>query len=151
MVPDPVARDCSGGVHGRRMAIKSFGFVAFLSALIFAAILPVRATWETEVDGTSFNSTNAFTSKWSYNYPWGTNHNGSAVMNATNVIISNGVVIITSSLTNHYEGVSAASPYLTIRYNSGTFYLNQHVTVNSQYPLWDISGQFKVPTVTGTW
>ncbi len=109
------------------------------------------ATWETVVDSTSFASVQAFTNNWSYNYPWGTDHNGSARMNATNVMVSGGVVTLTSSLTNYYEGTSSASPYLTIRYNSGTFYLNTQITVNQQFPIWDISGQFKAPTQTGCW
>ncbi len=112
----------------------------------------VRGTsWQTVVDGTSFNSVSAFTGSWSYNYPWGTDHNGSARMNATNVTVSGGVVTLTSSLTNSYEGTSSASPYLTIRYNSGTFYLNTQITISQNYPIWDISGQFKVPTQTGCW
>jgi galactan endo-beta-1,3-galactanase len=109
------------------------------------------ATWETVVDGASFNNISAFLSSWSYNYPWGTDHNGSARMNATNVVIANGMVTLISSLTNSYEGTSSASPHLTIRYNSGTFYLKQQIRINSQYPVWDISGQFKAPTQTGCW
>ena len=111
----------------------------------------VHATWQTLVDGTSFNGANAFTNQWSYNYPWGTDHNGSARMNATNVTVSGGVVTLTSSLTNTYEGTSSKSPNLTIRYNSGTFYLKQQITIDAQHPVWDISGQLKVPTQTGTW
>lgn len=110
-----------------------------------------RAIWVNVVDGTSFNNTSTFTSRWRYNYPWGTNHNGSAVMNQTNISVANGMVTITSSLANHYEGASTANPYLTIRYNSGTFYLPQTVTISPANPLWDISGEFKVPTVTGAW
>jgi hypothetical protein len=110
-----------------------------------------NAKWETLVDGGSFNSSSLFQSKWNYNYPWGTDHNGSARMNATNVTVSGGVVTLASSPTNINEGSSSASPYLTIRYNSGTFYLKQQIIVNSQYPIWDISGQFKVPTQTGCW
>jgi galactan endo-beta-1,3-galactanase len=120
-------------------------------ALVLVAAQSACATWVNEANGSSFDSPSAFAVKWSYDYPWGTNHNGSAVMNATNITIANGVVTLTSSLTNHYEGASTDSPYLTIRYNSGTFYLNEYVTVSSEYPMWDISGQFKAPTVTGTW
>ena len=72
-------------------------------------------------------------------------------MNATNVTVSGGMVTLTSSLTNTYEGTSSESPHLIIRYNSGTFYLNHQITISAQYPVWDISGQFKVPTQTGTW
>jgi|GEM_PF-619171 len=109
------------------------------------------AIWETLVDGSSFNSISAFQNAWNYNYPWGTDHNGTARMNQTNVTVSGGVLTLTSSLTNSYEGTSSKPPYSTIRYNSGTFYLKQQITISSNYPLWDISGQFKVPTQTGTW
>lgn len=72
-------------------------------------------------------------------------------MNQTNVVISGGVVTLTSSLTNHYEGVSKPPFYVPIRYNSGTFYLAQPITISSNFPIWDVSGSFKVPTQTGTW
>lgn len=72
-------------------------------------------------------------------------------MNPTNVTVSGGMVTLTSSLTNTYEGTSSSSPYLTIRYNSGTFYLKTQITIGNEYPVWDISGQFKVPTQTGAW
>lgn len=125
-----------------RLVLATTGF---LTAQVSAA------TWDTIVGGPSFNNSNAFQAYWNYDYPWGTDHNGSARMNATNVIVTNGVVTLISSLTNVYEGTSSKSPYLTIRYNSGTFYLKQQITISSQYPVWDISGQFKVPTQTGCW
>lgn len=131
-----------GGSHGCDAT-----FVAGLSVPPSSS----NPVWETLVDGTSFDSVSAFTNKWGYNYPWGTDHNGSARMNPTNVSVAGGVVTITSSLTNSYEGTSSASPHLTIRYNSGTLYLKQQITVSQQFPIWDISGQFKVPTQTGTW
>jgi hypothetical protein len=135
-----------------KAAIGSRGhyFLTFLGFLL-APMIGAGAVWQTVVDGSSFNSVGAFQARWSYNYPWGTDHNGSARMNATNVTISGGMVTMTSSLTNSYEGTSSASPNLTIRYNSGTFYLQQQITISPQFPIWDISGQFKVPTQTGTW
>jgi len=129
----------------------SHGYDATFVAGLSVPLSPQRAGWETLVDGASFNSVSAFTNKWSYNYPWGTDHNGSARMDQTNVTVSSGVVTLTSSLTNTYEGKSTANPYLTIRYNSGTFYLKQQITISPQYPVWDISGQFKAPTQKGTW
>jgi hypothetical protein len=131
----------------RRQAV----WITAAFAGLFLLATSQAATWDTIVSGSSFNSVSAFTSAWSYDYPWGTDHNGSARMNATNVVISNGMVTLISSLTNAYEGTSSSSPYLTIRYNSGTFYLKQQITVSSQYPVWDISGQFKVPAQTGCW
>jgi hypothetical protein len=130
--------------------------VSFVILILFLFLsLPsttcIGATWQTIVDGSSLNGVAAFETNWSYDYPWGTDHNGSAKMNATNVTVSDGIVTLTSSLTNGYEGVSRVSPHLTIRYNSGTFYLKQQIVISHQFPVWDISGEFKVPTQTGTW
>jgi hypothetical protein len=130
---------------------SSHNYDATFIAGLSVPVSPAHAVWETLVDGTSFNSVTSFTNKWAHNYPWGTDHNGSARMNQTNVTVSDGVVTLTSSPTNGHEGASRASPHLTIRYNSGTFYLKQPITVSQQFPTWDISGQFKVPTQTGTW
>jgi hypothetical protein len=121
------------------------------AALISTFFSTAWAAWETIVDGSSFTSKVTFANYWSYNYPWGSDHNGSARMNATNVSVAGGIVTLSSHLTNGYEGYSSLPPYLEIRYNSGTFYLNQAITVSTQYPIWDISGQFMVPTQTGTW
>jgi len=138
-------------INGRRTAWRAI-IVWYLPAfLVLTLAVPAQAIWETLVSGASFNSTAAFQTSWSYNYPWGTDHNGSARMNQTNVTVSAGMVTLTSTLTNYYEGQSSSSPYLTIRYNSGTFYLKQQITISRQYPVWDISGQFKVPTQTGCW
>jgi len=130
---------------------SSHGYDATFVAGLSVPTSSPHVGWETLVDDASFGGVNAFTNKWSYNYPWGTDHNGSARMNQTNVTVSGGIVKLTSSLTNSYEGTSSKNPYLTIRYNSGTFYLKQQITINRQYPVWDISGQFKVPTQIGTW
>lgn len=121
------------------------------AGLVFVPLSTVHAAWETLVDGSSFNNVSAFTNKWSYDYPWGADHNGSARMNETNVVVSGGMVTLTSTLTNRYEGRSGKNPHLTIRYDSGTFYLKQPIVISRQYPVWDISGQFKVPTQKGTW
>jgi tetratricopeptide (TPR) repeat protein len=37
-------------------------------------------TWETVLDGATFNSYSAFEAAWNYLYPWGSDHNGSARM-----------------------------------------------------------------------
>jgi hypothetical protein len=126
--------------------------VVFLDAfLLFLPLFPAHAAWETLVDGTSFQNIGAFDNEWSYNYPWGSDHNGTARMNQTNVTVSSGVVTLSSSPASHDEGHSHASPHLNIRYNSGTFYLKQQIVICPQYPVWDFSGKFKVPTEIGTW
>ncbi|MDR3377805.1 MAG: hypothetical protein P4M10_03910, partial [Verrucomicrobiae bacterium] len=107
--------------------------------------------WETLVDGASFTNAQAFINQWYYNYPWGTIHNGSALMNPTNVTVTNGVVTLTSSLTNAYEGTSMSPWNIPIAYNSGTFFLQQEMVISRQSPVWDISADFIVPSVYGTW
>jgi len=134
-----------------RSSLRTLTVGLLAGAVVFGLCSSVSAFWETIVDGSSFASTNAFTNKWAFNYPWGTDHNGSARMNASNVTISAGVVTVRSTLTNTYEGASSKDPFLTIRYNSGTFYLKQKITINSQFPVWDISVQARVPSATGTW
>ena len=137
--------------------------VAVIAAVLFGLGVPVStsagvmvnakngAVWETLVDGSSFGGVGAFTNQWNYNYPWGTDHNGSARMNPTNVTVSGDMVTLTSMLASVNEGNSDKDPYCAIRYNSGTFYLKQQITISPQFPVWDISGQFKVPTQKGTW
>jgi hypothetical protein len=126
---------------------------ALLSAAWFVWADPSKAqsTWETLVDGSSFDSQANFNNFWNYNYPWGTDHNGTARMNATNVTFASGIVTFTSHPSNHFEGFSSSTPHLQIRYNAATIYLKQTIVICSQYPVWDISGQFMVPTNLGTW
>jgi hypothetical protein len=99
-----------------RYSLKAVIILLLEAGLVSVPLSTAHAVWETLVDGTSFNSVSAFQNKWSYNYPWGMDHNGSARMNQTNVAVSGGVVNLTSSLTNSYEGNSSKNPYLTIRY-----------------------------------
>ncbi|HEY1662627.1 MAG TPA: RICIN domain-containing protein [Verrucomicrobiae bacterium] len=122
-----------------------------LMATVWIGSLPLTALagWNDVVDESSFQNTNVFQSKWSYNYPYGQVHNGASRMNQTNVTVSGGVVTLTSSLATGYEGTNEEGDL--IHYNSGTFYLAQPITISKTYPIWDISGQFKLPTVAGTW
>jgi len=138
-------------INRRRIAGRASLVLAWSAILLLAGAVPAPAKWQTIVSGKSFKSTAAFQASWNYNYPWGADHNGSARMNQTNVTVAGGVVTLTSTLTNFYEGRSRSSPHRTIRYNSGTFYLKQPITISPQYPVWDISGRFKVPTQKGCW
>jgi hypothetical protein len=125
---------------------------------VFCILLPARvhATWTAVVSGTEFTNTTTFLNYYSYNYTWGQDQNGSARMESSNVVVSNGTVTLHSYETNSQEPApnppdSADSPYLPIRYYSGTFHLNHQITVATTSPMWDISIQAKVPTATGTW
>jgi hypothetical protein len=112
------------------------------AALGLSMGLRAQAAWETLVDGSSFNSSAVFTAEWNYNYPWGNTHNGSARMYSTNITFSGGVATMKSV---------PVSGQGSIHYYSATFYLKEQITINAQFPVWDISGQFEVPSSVGTW
>lgn len=114
------------------------------------ALSAAAQSWVIYLSGTNFSSTSSFQAQWNYLYPWGSDHNGSARMFATNVNVAGGVVTLTSYPTSG-EGASSVYPYLTIDYNSGTIYAKQPVTVNAEFPFWEVSGYFQCSSTTGTW
>jgi len=95
----------------------------------------------TLVPTSSFSS---FSTYWNYNYPWGTDHNGSARMRSSQVTTSGGVLTCTSV-------PGTASDKASIHYYSGTVYAKQQVTVSDAWPLWRVSGEFQCRSVKGTW
>lgn len=101
----------------------------------------LKYSLQTVVPTSSFSS---FSTYWNYNYPWGTDHNGSARMRSQNVSVSSGVLTCTA-----YPGT--VSDKTSIHYFSGTVYCKQQVTVSDAWPLWRVSGQFECPSVVGTW
>ncbi|MFW0714688.1 glycoside hydrolase [Pedobacter sp. N23S346] len=114
--------------------------------------------WETLIDGESFASYGNFEAKWNYNYPWGTDHNGSARMvgsstNHNQISLSGGAMTITATRLSSSPGNSTANGFtnVAIWYNSGACYAKQQVLINDQFPSYTISGDFAVPTNRGTW
>jgi len=95
----------------------------------------------TLVPTSSFSS---FSTYWNYNYPWGTDHNGSARMRSQNATVSGGALTCTAQ-------PGTASDKASIHYYSGTVYCKQQVTVSNSWPLWRVSGQFQCPSARGTW
>ena len=114
--------------------------------------------WETLIDGESFANYGNFEAKWNYNYPWGTDHNGSARMvgsstNHNQISLSGGEMTITATRLSSSPGNSTANGFtnVAIWYNSGACYAKQQVLINDQFPSYTISGDFAVPTNRGTW
>jgi hypothetical protein len=67
-------------------------------------------------------------------------------------IYLNGDGSLTLKATYHPDSTpSTSSPYLAIHYHSGTIYSKHQVLIDSVYPYWEISGDFKAPTTLGTW
>ncbi len=90
------------------------------------------------------NSFSSFSTYWNYNYPWGTDHNGSARMRSQNSTVSGGVLTCSA-----VKGTVADKA--SIHYFSGTVYAKKQVTVSNSWPLWRVSGEFQCPSAKGTW
>ena len=103
------------------------------------------ASWS--VPSNSFDSDSTFNSYWNYNYPWGTDHNGGARMDSSQVSVANGQLNLTATYVTNQPPTGGGTP---INYLSGTVYAQQQLTVapNGGY---GISGQFLAPTAFGTW
>ena len=114
---------------------------------------PGLKSWETVIGTGTFADLTIFESYWNYYYPWGRDHNGSARMYGypDHVYPSNGVLTLTAQKISWDEGTSTASPYLAIHYHSGAIHAKEQILVNDEYPNYEVKGEFKVPTATGTW
>nr|WP_277872837.1 DUF2264 domain-containing protein [Robertkochia solimangrovi] len=110
-----------------------------------------KMKWDTLIPVTSFDKKGIFRNYWNTLYPWGSDHNGTARMDKSNVILEKGVVELHAELLDKSEGKSKSSPYLPIRYRSGAIHAQQTITVSAQNPVYEISGEFKVPYLSGTW
>jgi hypothetical protein len=110
-------------------------------------------SWTTLIGTQTFDNRSVFESAWNYYYPWGRDHNGSARMYGypDHVYPSGGILTLTANRITWDEGQSSASPYPTIHYHSGAIHAKQHILVNDRYPHYEIKGEFKAPTGTGTW
>jgi len=118
---------------------------AVLLSLASTALATARNPWK--IPSTSFNSKSDFNTYWSYNYPWGTDHNGGARMNSSQVKVGNGQLMLTSHLVADQPPTGYGIP---IHYLSGTVYARQVFTVTKRGG-YDFSGQFLAPTARGTW
>ncbi|MBD1432193.1 hypothetical protein H8B06_05090 [Sphingobacterium sp. DN00404] len=104
------------------------------------------------LDSMTFDSPESFDAHWNMYYPWGIEHNGSARMYDSQVeLLEEGVLRIKADVIDWWEGTSGHDPWLTIRYHAGAIHYKQHITVTDEFPEWEISGDFQVPTVIGTW
>ncbi len=112
--------------------------------------------WETVIDGRSFDNYAVFEQYWEYNYPWGTDHNGSARMYADNqdheqLSLEGGMLHIKAIPVVKDEGKSSSPPHAKIRYRSAAIHAKHQINVTREYPVYKISGEFRAPTTPGTW
>lgn len=130
---------------------------AFLVMLIPGNTCKPTVRWETVLDKSSFSEYSSFEANWNYLYPWGEDHNGSARMiagpdNHTSVkLIGDNTLQITAIPLQNDVGKSVHPPYQKIRYQSGAIHARHKIVVNEQYPVYDVSGEFKAPIAKGSW
>jgi hypothetical protein len=116
----------------------------------------VTADWDTIIDSNSFNNYVEFESIWSYLYPWGSDHNGTARMYGSSsdhnhIYLSNGVLTLVADKISWNEGNSSADPYLPIHYHSGAVHAKHKVVINNYYPNYEIKARIQAPSNRGTW
>lgn len=105
------------------------------------------ATGKTVIPKDSFNS---FDTHWSYNYPWGTDHNGGARMNKQKVSTANDVLTLTASPATGEPPATNGGQQYPVHYLSGTVFAKQQFTVKPGGG-YDFEADFKAPVAKGTW
>jgi len=139
-----------------RTAMVAAVAVSGVTAGIALAPSASAAGMETVIGG-SFANYSTLQSEWDYLYPWGSDHNGSARMygSATDhnhvYLESGGVLTLKASRITWDEGNSTANPKPKIYYHSGAVHAKEQILVNSEFPTWQVSGEFRAPSTKGTW
>ena len=121
-----------------------------LSALLLLCVVsatPLEKRNRYKIPSTSFDSQATFDKYWSYNYPWGTDHNGGARMNKAHVAVGGGQLTLTA---DKVSGQAPTSSGLAINYLSGTVYAKEYFTI-AKGGGYDFKGQFLASTTKGTW
>ncbi|KIY70840.1 glycoside hydrolase family 16 protein [Cylindrobasidium torrendii FP15055 ss-10] len=102
----------------------------------------------TVIPSDSFNS---FGTYWNNFYPWGTDHNGSGRMAASQIKTGSGTLTLVASPTsNPSPPTSSADPHLAIKYASGAVHAKEQITVTDANS-YSVYGEFSAPTAVGTW
>ncbi|KAI1768984.1 concanavalin A-like lectin/glucanase domain-containing protein [Hypoxylon sp. FL1150] len=104
----------------------------------------------TIIPTTSFNSQADFDADWSYNYPWGTDHNGGARMDKSQVQLSNGTATLKAKKVTGQPDAWHGGRAIKINYLSGAIAAQEHFNV-SRGGGYDFAGEFRATTARGTW
>ncbi|KAL7626649.1 hypothetical protein AAE478_003422 [Parahypoxylon ruwenzoriense] len=123
--------------------------LATATSLLLAAAACVDAV-RTIIPKTSFDSQSNFDADWSYNYPWGTDHNGGARMDKGQVKFSNGMLTLTAKKVTGQPDATHGGNKIKINYLSGAISAKEHFTV-ARGGGYDFTGEFKATTTKGTW
>ncbi|KAB5516949.1 concanavalin A-like lectin/glucanase domain-containing protein [Coniochaeta sp. 2T2.1] len=102
------------------------------------------------IPSASFSSPTAFNTSWSPNYPWGTDHNGSARMSPLQISLSNSTLTLTATPATGQPPASHGGKSIPIHYISGAIHAKSHFTVSPSGG-YDFSAEFVAPVTRGTW
>ena len=115
--------------------ILFFGLFSSLVSTSAWAQLP-SGNWQYHW-GDDFSGNTLDTTKWSYNYPWGSTHNHDAVMSSNNVLLGDGTLTLEARRTG--TGADFTSGAISTGYNRFTF--------NGGY----VEARIKLPSTKGSW
>ncbi|KAI5888790.1 glycoside hydrolase family 16 protein [Schizophyllum commune H4-8] len=122
--------------------------IAASFALLLSGDVPLATAATTVIPKDSFSSFNDF---WAYLYPWGSDHNGSARMAESNIVVESGTLTLKATPTsNASPPTSTADPYPAIHYISGAVHALEQITVTAENS-YTVYGEFSAPTAVGTW
>jgi hypothetical protein len=125
-------------------------YSGFIFSLAFSTVLCQRQPTATVIPKTCFNSKADFNASFNDLYPWGTDHNGAARMNAAYISISNAVLTLTAQPVSDQPPASSGGQTIAINYLSGTVNAKDHFTVTAGGG-YDFIGDFQAPVAKGTW
>ena len=116
--------------------------IPFLAAAASAA--------RTAIPKSCLSSQTEFEKYFGYLYPWGTDHNGAARMDNSQVKLADGVLTLTAKPVTGQKPASHGGKSITIKYLSGAVNAKEHYTVTKGGGF-DFIGDFKATTTRGTW
>ncbi|KAI1073856.1 concanavalin A-like lectin/glucanase domain-containing protein [Whalleya microplaca] len=120
------------------------------TASLLLAIAAGAEAVRTIIPKTSFNSQSDFDADWAYNYPWGTDHNGAARMDKSQVKFSDGLLTLAAKKVSGQKDAQHGGKSIKINYLSGAINAREHITV-ARGGGYDFTGEFKATTTKGTW
>lgn len=126
--------------------------LAFAFSVDAAVGAPPAAKGYVQVFNDEFTGTVLNTSKWNYNYPWGTTHNHRANMQPSQVVVSNGYLhLIAEARRSIWDPwgawIDSLGKYVPFDYTSGA--INSHGKAHFTYGYFE--ARIKMPWQQSTW
>lgn len=118
--------------------------------ITFCLLIGIASAVRTMIPTTVFDSQTDFDTDFEYLYPWGTDHNGAARMNSTQVTITNSTLTLTATPVTGQPSTTQGGKTIAINYLSGAVHAKETFTVEATGG-YDFTGEFLAPTTKGTW